>query len=236
MAIGLKAAQLLSSRLCHDLVGPMGAVNAGVELISEEGSAGEGLDESLGLIASSAGEATTRLSFYRMAFGSGGSSGDDAPLKEAQALAGALFAGGRVAVDWEFSAAAAEIPLAGAKLLLGMVLLGAEAVPRGGKVTVTVDAMGAEEGSGYRLEVTAVGNGARIEAATRAAMRPEPDAKTIESLNARTVVAHFAACQAMALGAVLEAETDAPDAPDARCGTDSDADGRVSFRTLVSAP
>ncbi len=222
MVIDLKAAQLLASRLCHDLVGPLGAVNAGVELIGEESGGGlnEPLEEALALIGSSAGEAAARLSFFRFAFGSGGF-GDGSPaahMKYAEAIARDFLAGGRVILDWEFSEAAGpEIPLAGVKLLLNMVLLGADALPRSGGLTVTA----AGQGYGYRLGVLAVGDGARLGAASLALLGPDPDEKTLESLDAGTVVAHFAAAQAQALGAALEAATDDP--------------GRVGFQALVSA-
>jgi histidine phosphotransferase ChpT len=227
MAIDLKVAQLLASRLCHDLVGPLGAVNAGAELIAEENGGGRGLggplEEALALIGSSAGEAAARLSFFRLAFGSGGSAGaaggsPNAHMKYAQSLARDFFAAGRVTLDWHFSGAVlAEIPLAGVKLLLNMVLLGAEALPRGGRLTVT--AAGSE--AGYRLRVLAVGAGVRLGPASAAVLAPDLDEKNLKSLDARTVVAHFAAAQAQALGAVLEAETDCP--------------GRVGFQALVSA-
>ncbi len=223
MAIDLKVAQLLASRLCHDLVGPLGAVNAGVELIGEESGGGGGgglnepLEEALALIGSSAGAAAARLSFFRFAFGSGGG-GPDAHMKGAKILTRNFLAGGRLILDWQFSdAAAPEIPLAGVKLLLNMVLLGAEALPRGGRLTVTAAWLGA----GYRLGVLAVGDGARLGSASLAVLGPDLDQKTLEFLDARTVVGHFAAVQAQALGAALEAEADEP--------------GRVGFQALVSA-
>ena len=83
MQIDLKVAQLLSSRLCHDLVGPIGAVNTGLELM-EEDSDDDGA--ALGLMARSAAEAIRRLAFYRMAFGLGGAGGG-AALDEARAKA-----------------------------------------------------------------------------------------------------------------------------------------------------
>ena len=220
MAIDLKVAQLLASRLCHDLAGPLGAVNAGVELIGEESGGGglnESLEEVLALIGSSAGAAAARLSFFRLAFGLGGGS-PDAHMKDVEIIARDFLAGGRVILDWQSSdAAAPEIPLAGLKLLLNMALLGAEALPRGGRLTLTAARLGA----GYRLGVLAVGAGARFGGASLAVLGPDLDEKTLKFLDARTVVAHFAAAQAQALGAVLEAETDEP--------------GRVAFQALVSA-
>ena len=68
MSADLNLSQLLSSRICHDLVGAAGAINAGIELICED--PGE-IDAPLGLMAASAAQVTRRLSFFRIAFGFG---------------------------------------------------------------------------------------------------------------------------------------------------------------------
>ena len=68
MSNDLRLAQLLCSRLCHDLVGPAGAVNAGLELAEE----GEMDGDALELVTSSAAEVTRRLAFFRIAFGAAG--------------------------------------------------------------------------------------------------------------------------------------------------------------------
>src|SRR5690606_41497048 len=61
--------ELLCSRLCHDLVGPVGAVNNGLELVEEDPSS---LDDIMPLLTSSARQAWKRLDFFRIAFGFGG--------------------------------------------------------------------------------------------------------------------------------------------------------------------
>ena len=97
MQVDLRVAQLLSSRLCHDLVGPIGAVNTGLELFQE------GFDDdekALGLVADSAGEASRRLTFFRGAFGFGAGDKGEATLNEARNLAVGLLASGKVALDW----------------------------------------------------------------------------------------------------------------------------------------
>jgi len=214
MEIDLRTAQLLCSRICHDLVGPMGAVNAGVELIGEEGTQpGDPLDEALGLIASSAGQAAARVSFFRIAFGAG-SGGGDSPLKDAHVAAQAFLAQGRVNLDWELPAVLPDLSLASVKLLLNMVLLGAEAMPRGGDLRIKVT----ETETGTRLEADAAGKGAALMEEVRLAMTPEAVAST---LTARNVVAHFAASLAESLGSTLEVSEGEP--------------GRVRLQALVKA-
>ena len=78
MQVDLKVVQLLSSRLCHDLVGPAGAVHNGIELYEEMGP-GEGAD-ALKMVAASVEQLSARLGFFRLAFGLGGLSGIPPPL------------------------------------------------------------------------------------------------------------------------------------------------------------
>ena len=98
MQVDLKVVQLLSSRLCHDLVGPAGAVHNGIELFQEMGP-----DEgavALKMVATSVEQLSARLAFFRLAFGLGGLSGRKPPLAEARDLAQAFLEGGRITLDW----------------------------------------------------------------------------------------------------------------------------------------
>jgi len=80
MQVDVRVAQLLCSRLCHDLVSPIGAVNAGLELLEE---AADDDGRALGLITTSAAEAARRLAFYRVAFGLGVGAQGAAPMQAA---------------------------------------------------------------------------------------------------------------------------------------------------------
>ena len=92
MAIDLRVAKLLCSRLCHDLISPASAVNAGLELMEEQPDS----DDAMDLIIRSAKQVTRRLAFYRSAFGAGGVT----TLPEARKLAAGLLADGNVVLDW----------------------------------------------------------------------------------------------------------------------------------------
>ncbi len=196
MLIDLRVAQLLCSRVCHDLIGPVGAVNSGIELMGEDGSMAE---DAMALIVKSSATASRRLAFFRIAFGLGGATGPRA-VAEARELAAALFDKGRAELDWpaEITRSAEGLvgPLA-VKLLLNLVLLGTDCLPRGGTVAVRAAPMG----DGVGIAVTAAGEGARLRdgVADAMAVDPAPDA-----LSAHTVGAAFAQSLARALGTAIE--------------------------------
>lgn len=145
---GLRLAALLSSRLCHDLVGPASAVVNGLELADLEGGA---LDkEALELVATSAAQLTTRLQIYRSAYGvAAGLS-----LADARKAAAAYFGTGKVTLDWP-DGLASGLPPAVPKLVLNMLLLGFELLGRGGRLTVGM--------AGADVEVRVTGEAMRTE-------------------------------------------------------------------------
>ena len=200
MLVDLLVAQLLCARLCHDLVGPAGAVNAGLELM-QEAPAGEALE----LAARSGRQVVRRIAFYRAAFGLGGSA-EGADLAEARALAAGFLADGRVTLDWSVEAASAERRLApaGARLILNLVLLGVDSLPRGG--TVGVHVVDLEEGLG--VAILASGKGARMRSYVHAAMRPDASAA---ELSARSVQGYLTRLLAEGLGSAVEVSADAAD-------------------------
>ncbi len=197
MQVDLSVAQLLCSRLCHDLVGPIGAVNTGLELIDE------GLDadgKALELIAQSGREATRRLAFFRIAFGLGAGTGGAASLTEAQELAAGLLAEGKVDLDWPENADAGpqgSVLSAVVKVVLNMVLMASESLPRGGTVGVRF----ADLPEGLGVAVTAEGKGAKLRDDIATAVA---DGARAEEITARNVHAYFAQVLARDLGALIE--------------------------------
>ena len=196
MLVDLKIAQLLCSRLCHDLVGPAGAVNAGMELMVD----GTGdVDEAMALVASSGQQLNRRLIFYRLAFGLG--AGARASVADARMLAREMLSEGAVALDWsdpKDSGPGKPICADGMKLLLNMVLLGVDSLPRGGTLAVQVTDLA--QGTGVAM--TAAGAGARFRDELRTAMGPDVP---VGDLSARTVQGYFAARLAERLGTAVEA-------------------------------
>lgn len=202
MHVDVKVAQLLCSRLCHDLVSPAGAVNAGLELIAEGAAvAAAERAEAMALVGKSARQVTRRLAFYRLAFGAGEGARS---LTEALTAAADLLADGGVTLARGRGATPPALSADGTRLLLVLILVAAGTLPRGG--TVTVDVAALPEGSGIAL--TAEGRGAKMRDDVRAALTEDVAA---DALTPRTVHGYFARCLAQALGTAIEwaTETDA---------------------------
>src|SRR6266852_971859 len=129
----LDFAALLVSRVCHDLVSPVGAVVNGLEVLEDETDMAMRAD-ALRLVAASAEQAAARLQFCRIAFGAAGSAGAELDLAEVGRIMAGLLRGGKIELAWK--AHAVDCPKDWAKLLMNTVLVAADCLPRGGKITV----------------------------------------------------------------------------------------------------
>jgi histidine phosphotransferase ChpT len=194
VAIDLRVLELLSARLCHELVSPIGAINNGVELLGEEDP--DFVRDAVVLIGESARRAGKRLQFYRFAYGT---ASVGAGLDPRELVAG-LLEGGKVTCDWR--AEASSMPAGWSKLACNVIVLAAEALPRGG--TVTVRPMAA--GGGALLEIAAAGEAVNVTDELRAALRVDA---AVDALSARTVQAYFTARLAEQHGARLAVTTPA---------------------------
>lgn len=125
---------LICSRLCHDLAGSIGAVNNGVELLAEETDMAM-REEAIGLIAQSASDAARRLSFFRLALGASGGGSEPMAYGELARVAKAYFDGGKLSLLLPALDDGLPKPL-GKALLLGLSLA-AQALPRGGSLSLT---------------------------------------------------------------------------------------------------
>ena len=135
--IDLKLASLMSSKLCHDIIGPIGAVCNGIELLQDDGS-DDMRGQALSLVSESAGEASARLQFYRLAFGFAGGMGQEISLRDARTLSRDLMSHGKVKLDWADTEGGAEnMPKDAVKILCNLVVVAAGALPRGGDLKVT---------------------------------------------------------------------------------------------------
>jgi histidine phosphotransferase ChpT len=200
MSDALRVTQLTCSRLCHDLVGAAGAVNAGLEILAEMGA----LDDSAMDLATKSGlELTRRLAFYRVAFGAGstGSGGSDvAGLKK---LANEFLAGGNVTLNWaENESTPDELDPVLGKLLLNLILIASECLPRGGHVGV--NAAEFEGGVGIAVEASGVDAGLREDLAT--AMTP---GQAVEKLDSRCIHGLLTQLLVLEAGCELEVAADA---------------------------
>ncbi|WP_288901114.1 histidine phosphotransferase family protein [uncultured Sneathiella sp.] len=150
--IDLKLASLMSSKLCHDVIGPIGAVCNGIELVSDDGNE-DMRTEALKLVSESAGEASARLQFYRLAFGLAGGLGQDVSVRDARTLSRDLLSYGKVKLDWPDSEGGAELlPKDVIKILCNLLVIATGTLPRGGEVKVTGSVTGADWSFTFRAE------------------------------------------------------------------------------------
>jgi histidine phosphotransferase ChpT len=139
-ASALDLASLLCSRLCHDMLSPVGALSNGLELLAEEKDP-EMRQRCFELLEQSARASADKLKFFRLAFGAAGGFGDQVPVNEARALIDALAgSNGRVAVNWMFGVDALAKPAV--KTLLNLALIGLDALVRGGTLDIGAEVHG----------------------------------------------------------------------------------------------
>jgi histidine phosphotransferase ChpT len=152
----LDLAALLCSRVCHDLISPAGAIVNGLEVLEEKDSDEETKTFALDLIKRSARTASARLQFCRLAFGAAGSANAQIDLGNAQAMARGFIEDDKTKLTWNLPHAL--LPKNRVKLLLNMLIIAGQTIPRGG--TLTVDPLGEGETMGFRI--SASGLNARV--------------------------------------------------------------------------
>jgi len=133
----LDLAALLCSRVCHDIISPVGAITNGLEVLDEEDNE-EMKTIAFDLIRKSAAQASAKLQFARLAFGAAGSAGAEIDLADAEKVARGYMENEKPDLSWE--APRALMGKNRVKLLLNLLLLAGGAVPRGGTIKVTVSA------------------------------------------------------------------------------------------------
>jgi histidine phosphotransferase ChpT len=163
----LEFAALLVSRVCHDLVSPVGAIVNGLEILEDERDAALRAD-ALKLVASSASMAAARLQFARIAFGAAGSAGAELDLTEVGRMVSGFLSGSKTQLAWE--APPVNWPKDWAKLLMNCALIAANALPRGGNVSVRASANATMPG----FAISAAGQGARLQDEVARVLRGEP--------------------------------------------------------------
>ena len=162
----IEFAALLVSRVCHDLVGPLGAVVNGMEVLEDERDPTMRAD-AIKLVTMSADQALARIQFMRIAFGAAGSAGAELDLGEAGRLIEGLLQGGKVQLSWR--APRLYWPKDWAKLLMNATLLAADCLPRGGMVTVETG----PDASAPSFQIRAQGLNARVTEEVAQALKGE---------------------------------------------------------------
>ena len=130
--------ELLASRICHDLISPVGAVHNGVEFLEESGVVGG--EDAIGLIAHSAQMAAAKLQAFRLAYGAGGRDPNIKPADVQKVFAELTGPDGKVTQEWAKDVLAQqEVPEGYCKMLMGTMMMAMECLPKGGKVSVSID-------------------------------------------------------------------------------------------------
>jgi histidine phosphotransferase ChpT len=195
----LDLAALLCSRVCHDLISPTGAIVNGLEVLEEQESDQETRNFALDLIKKSAKTASARLQFCRLAFGSAGSAGAQIDLDNAHGMARAFIEDEKTRLAWNLPRTL--LPKNRAKLLLNMLIIASQTIPRGG--TITADPIGEGESTGFRL--TASGLNARIPHSVPALLEGSSENG---SLDAHAIQPFYAGLLARACGLRVELKAD----------------------------
>ena len=177
-------ASLLCSRLCHDLLSPVGALNNGIELLADEQDP-DMRERVLELVADGARASANKLKFFRLAFGAGGGFGESVDTREARAaLEGMFGADKRIELGWMVSAE--KLPKGALKLLLNLALIAGDALVRGGRLDI-----GAEDtGSGIELAIRAEGPRVIVDESLRRALTGSGSPSEAEARVAGAMLAH----------------------------------------------
>jgi histidine phosphotransferase ChpT len=145
----LELAALLCSRVCHDLISPVGAIVNGLEVLDDNPKP-EDREFALDLIRKSARTASARLQFCRLAFGAAGSAGAQIDLGDAQNMARGHIEDAKTSIVWNLPRVL--LPKNRVKLLLNMMVIAQQTIPRGG--VLTVNPIGDGETTSFRLMAT----------------------------------------------------------------------------------
>lgn len=191
VGVDLRVLELLMSKLCHDLVGPVTGLSAGVELARSMSGAVD--DDTLDLLAFSVAQASARLQFFRLAFGTGGSEADAVALDKIGGFCRDLVDGSRLVADFPGRAndrpgdrtrsAPDHLSKNDARLALNLFVLASECLPRGGRVVYDGDGV-------CPSAFLAVGQGVRPAEGLESVLAGTVDVAT---LTPRTVLPHFVA-------------------------------------------
>ncbi|WP_026380393.1 histidine phosphotransferase ChpT [Afifella pfennigii] len=178
----VELAALIASRVCHDVISPVGAIANGLEVLDEESDPSM-REFAMDLIRKSARQASVKLQFSRLAFGASGGAGSHIDMAEAGRCANELLAREKVELKWEV--AASLLPKTEAKILLNLLLLAANTIARGGVLTVKAS----ERGGAVDMQVAAEGDRARLPENVRDVLlgrtAPDPlDAHSVQPLYA----------------------------------------------------
>lgn len=165
---GAAVLELLASRICHDLVSPVGAINNGVEFLEEVGDDPEQRAEALSLISHSASAANAKLMAFRIAYGAGGRDGNIKPEDVQKAFSQLIKSDGKISQTWDpyGNLGPSPLPFGFCKMLMCGMMLAAECLVKGGYVSV-------RPGEGSQTIIIAEGKDVLLRDGVEAALKQE---------------------------------------------------------------
>ena len=187
--IDLRVLELLCSRICHDLISPVTAINNGMELLDDD--PGDMLEDIRDLLMNSASEGAGKLQYFRLAYGLGGDPDGEVGIGSAADLTVRLEKHEKSTISWP-SDRERMLPRLAIKSAMNMVLMAIEALPRGGEISVELN--------GPDIVVKAQGQGARIEEESLKAL---DEGAQVSQLTPRTIQTYFTRQVVEAAGGVL---------------------------------
>ena len=194
-----RIAELLCSRICHELVAGIAAINNGVELISEIDSSM--FDEAMGLIGGSAKQASARVQYYRMAYGFAGHDALAEHVRHPRARRRAWWNPRNGSTcRCPMPRPPGDLQSGTGKLILNLIVFAMDCLPRGGKITADVHLV---EG---RPCIIVMGEGQEARLSDRCAAAIAPDVSSSEDITALNVHAYFTAALAAEMGEGLIAD------------------------------
>ncbi len=182
----LDLAALLCSRVCHDLISPIGAIVNGLEVL-DEAKDEETTTFAFDLIKKSARTGSAKLQFCRIAFGAAGSAGAQIDLGDAETISRGFFEDDKTKLAW--SLPRVLLPKNRVKLLLNLLLIAGQTIPRGGQLTV--DPIGAGEGMGFKIG--AAGANAKVPPAVAALLAGDAGNTALDAHRIQPFYAHLLA-------------------------------------------
>ena len=203
MQLDVRVLELLASKLCHDLISPVSAINNGVELIEDIG--GNVVDEAMKLIGDSAAQASRRLRLFRVAYGRAGSE-EGMALRDAKQIAEQYMSGGKVSLVWPDDAGMAEAATRRGllKIALNLLVMSEEILAYGGRVQVRP--VSEEASIGWRFEI--VGRNAQLTPAIQAALE---GTVSVDELTPRSIQSYVTGKFASCFGLKLKFDQSIPD-------------------------
>lgn len=192
-------AALLCARICHDLISPVGALGTAIEVLNDENNT-DMHDDAMELVRNSSRQAGAKLRYLRLALGAGGSAAGIIATEEVKSLISEMYAEGKASISWDTTLDGLDKN--NVRILLNLVMLAVQAIPRGGDVVISVNKT--SDGT-TRLDLAATGPKSRLDPSIEKAL----SGKSPEGgFDGRTIQPFYTGMMTREIGGVVSAEVE----------------------------